>query len=91
MAIQTVSDELYRRHEREWAEFRNAVEASETNQKQQGQASGKTSCDSKPEINNLSVCLFAKRRFKRRFLLPVRQGWQILSSTKLTWAFRAIR
>ncbi|EEZ14188.1 conserved hypothetical protein [Brucella melitensis bv. 1 str. Rev.1] len=47
MAIQTVSDELYRRHEREWAEFRNAVEASETNQKQQGQASGKTSCDSK--------------------------------------------
>jgi len=47
MGIQTVSDELYRRHEREWAELRNAVEASEANQRQQEQASGQTSCDQK--------------------------------------------
>ena len=45
MGIQTVSDELYRRHEREWAELRNAVEASEANQRQQEKASGQTSCD----------------------------------------------
>lgn len=48
MAIQTVSDELYRRHEREWAALRDAVEASETNQKQQEQTSGKTSCGNQP-------------------------------------------
>ncbi len=47
MGIQTVSDELYRRHEREWAELRNAVEASEANQRQQEKASGQTSCDHK--------------------------------------------
>lgn len=45
MGIQTVSDELYYRHEREWAELRNAVEASEASQRQQETASGKTSCD----------------------------------------------
>ena len=47
MGIQTVSDELYRRHEREWAEFRNAVEASETNQRQQHNTSSETSCNDK--------------------------------------------
>ena len=44
MGIQTASDELYRRHEREWAELRNAVEASEANQQPQEKASSQTSC-----------------------------------------------
>ncbi len=47
MSIQTVSDELYRRHEREWAQWREAVEEQESNQKQQDKVSGETSCDGK--------------------------------------------
>ncbi len=35
MGMHTVSDELYRRHEREWAELRSAVEAQESNRKQE--------------------------------------------------------
>lgn len=45
MAIQTISDELYRRHEREWAELRNAVEASENHQAHNEQSSGEPSFD----------------------------------------------
>ena len=44
MGIQTASDELYRRHEREWAELRNAIEA---NQQQQEKAFRQTSCNDK--------------------------------------------
>ncbi|WP_199224793.1 hypothetical protein [Falsochrobactrum shanghaiense] len=46
MAIQT-SDALHRRHEREWAEFRNAVEQNELNQKRNDHASGETVLESK--------------------------------------------
>ncbi|MBJ6131913.1 hypothetical protein JAU75_03610 [Ochrobactrum sp. Q0168] len=45
MSIQTVSDELYRRHEREWAQWREAVEEQESNQRQQDKVSGEASCD----------------------------------------------
>ncbi|MBV2142745.1 hypothetical protein KUG47_04420 [Falsochrobactrum sp. TDYN1] len=38
MSIQT-SDALYRRHEREWAAFRDAVEQNETSQKRNDPAS----------------------------------------------------
>ncbi len=47
MAIQTDSDELYRRHEREWAQLRNAVEANENRQTPDEQVSGEPSFDDK--------------------------------------------
>ncbi len=53
-----------------------------------GRLPAKLPVTAKPEINNLSVCLFAKRRFKRRFLLPVRQGWQNLIFNKIDLGFQ---
>jgi len=48
MAIQTVSDELYRRHEREWAAMRDALESTDNGQSEVDQGSGQTSFDHKP-------------------------------------------
>ncbi|QNQ63350.1 hypothetical protein IB024_00030 [Brucella sp. 6810] len=62
-----------------------------------GRLPAKLPVTAKPEINNLSVCLFAKRRFKRNaassgvFYCLFAKAGKILSSTKLTWAFRVIR
>jgi len=46
MAMHTVSDELYRRHEREWAAFRDAVEAN-AGRRQQDQPADAASYDEK--------------------------------------------
>lgn len=48
MALQTVSDELYRRHEREWAAMRDALESTDNGQSEVDQGSGQTSFDHKP-------------------------------------------
>ena len=47
MSIQT-SDALYRRHEREWAAFRDAVEHNESNQKRNDPASEEPVYGNKP-------------------------------------------
>ncbi|WP_343314415.1 hypothetical protein AAIB41_04480 [Brucella sp. BE17] len=47
MAIETVSDELYRRHEREWAAMRDAVESNDINHSQTDQSSVETSFENK--------------------------------------------
>ncbi|MCG7675854.1 hypothetical protein MKL74_03885 [Brucella abortus] len=56
-----------------------------------GRLPAKLPVTAKPEINNLSVCLFAKRASSGVFYCLFAKAGKILSSTKLTWAFRAIR
>lgn len=46
MDIQTVSDEIYRRHAREWAALREAIEANERSQAQKSAHDSERTCKS---------------------------------------------
>ncbi|MEC6999846.1 hypothetical protein VXQ18_11520 [Brucella abortus] len=59
-------------------EFAMRLKQVKQTRSSKGRLPAKTSCDSKPEINNLSVCLFENAASSGVFLLPVRQGWQNL-------------